>query len=1520
MADTKKKTSKRRLKRSIRKTLGALFLASAIAVAAIPVDNFGTRAAGEQPETLKVTADTSKIPRVDITKPYNIYTTADGAFQFAYLSDNDVASNNRYAVILGYAGGKLDQYGTLTIPDEVDAYLKYSYSQGSNYGYCAVGKSGNFLYYRTTEVEKDDFGNDVYEIVYEKDAEGEFILDENGKKKPITKKDADGNDLKDENGQLVYLQQLKYKFTYKPCYNTDYENWKNLGEEEFFYNAAEILGNPRDESQYYRTDNSHAEYQRIKQATVRYIGNQYLIASATNEGTWEVAPEDVGPNTGIFRGEVAGNVTTLKVGEHLTGIGNYAFYKCTNLQGIELNNGLDTIGNHAFEECINMKKVDIQLNAMITTIGDHAFYNCGKLDSFTVPSAVVRIGDYAFAGCKSMKKINLCGGVIQANDGTVIDLTATALTTLGYNVFQNCSELEGVEFPDMYAEDDLLITMWNGCSKLGYIKINNPAVNFVDSTGSAGMDFENFKYQVSNAFYFEGYKPSSLYNTAKEHSIAFKYYDQDIYEITVPDGNSKNVYQVNSSNQLIDAQIDNGSENIVLPETIGPYKITRINSGSFQNKCSIKKVTIPSSIETIDAEAFKGCHNLGTVIFTEPVNISAIGERAFKTQDYDEAATHVAGCSGVNPNNATKLIFVGPLEADCVPFQYAMNKTSNINSGTQNYDYILYQGGWPANLEVKYNRSTDQAELVGYPTLKALKDGKYNKTDYPYMTDAYISSAMSAADKYIAYLLDPVTADSLTEYESDIINATIDIVLPSGIQGIKKNLFKEGETADKGIGLPANRLKKTITASGLKKVGDEDFAGCDNLVAINLEGTESIGNHSFKDCTNLRTVNIPASVASMGKRPFVGCGSGLTEVNFSGSPYFTCENSIIYKLNPETGEKVAIVECLEGKSSPLVTKEETMGVSELYPEAFQGTDVVNVDLSETQIETIPANSFADTRSLTQLSLPNTVKSIEDDAFKNSAIRILKIPGMSQNIGNNAFSGTTNMRGMTFYCEEGSGAAYYAKQNNIAYAFEVPATEYKVSFYDKEGNLLETVTVTEEGAAAKPPAAPEVEGYEFTGWLPTKYLSVTEDIPYVQAQYEKKDIVIIKHKVTFLNEDDSVWAEQMVEDGQDVIMPKDPTKEGYTFKGWKGNLTNIVRDETVFAYFEKNVTADSDNGNGGNSGNGSGNTNGNNNSSGNNGNNNNSSSNGNSSGNNSNNGTGTATLYTLTVQNGSGSGSYAEGSQPIIIANDPASGQEFSHWTIDPATTKIASNVLTASVITMPAGNVTVTAHYKVKSTSGGGSTGTGNSSSTVTRPTTGTNTVNGSGTTVVIDKNGLSNTGVVSVVIGGSSDNFTVKISESTSATEAGLRALMNEYGNDLTNVKYFPMDISLYDASGTKKITDTSGLSINITLPIPDALRPYAGNNKVASVVNEKLEKITPKFTTIDGVPCITFKAEHFSPYLIYVDTTRLSEGTIPDTTPKTGDGIHPKWFLAIALACMSMVMFLQKDNRKKIKVKASK
>lgn len=196
------------------------------------------------------------------------------------------------------------------------------------------------------------------------------------------------------------------------------------------------------------------------------------------------------------------------------------------------------------------------------------------------------------------------------------------------------------------------------------------------------------------------------------------------------------------------------------------------------------------------------------------------------------------------------------------------------------------------------------------------------------------------------------------------------------------------------------------------------------------------------------------------------------------------------------------------------------------------------------------------------------------------------------------------------------------------------------------------------------------------------------------------------------------------------------------------------------------------------------------------------------------------------------------------------------------------------------------------------------------------NTTGNGGTKVIANTSGISDIGKISATVNGSTDSYVIKITDSAEATAAVEKALLAEYGT-LDNLRYLPMDISIYDSTGTTKISPLpDGISVSITLPLPDDLAIYGGNAKPANAEGGVLSKMNPRFTVIGGVPCMTFTATHFSPYVIYVDTTNLSAAGSQDITPVTGDPIHPKWFLVIGLAAIAVVLFLKRDSEDRLKM----
>ena len=1484
----KKKDTKRKrmFKKQVRKTLGALFLASAIAVAAIPVDNLV--AAGENLQ-VTVSEGDSKIPIIGSTE--KIYSTGDGLFQFAYVDPNN--SDNKVAVILGYNKGYVSG-NTLEIPDEVDPYSRYTENYGDNSGYVAVGKSGNFLYYKEDIIVR-------YEDKDVTDGEGNTTIE----KVPITEP------------------------RYYPCYYSQKESkWGDLELNQFYYRPDGTISGS-DAPGYQLTTSDF--YQRIVGAKVAYIGNQYLESFAT--GQWKIAGTitEADPSKGIFAEN--NNISYLKVGKYLEGIGNYAFYNCRTLSSISLSNGLNTIGNWAFANCINIKDINLDLTSNLTKIGDHAFYNCQALTSFVMPIGVSAVGDSAFENCYALTTIKLKG-----EDYNV------SLQELGKYVFRNCRSLSCLEFPETYSAN-MKISMLEGCSSLKYITLPDSRSTFIDDTN---YTLEDFKASVTSEFYFEGVDVSALHTTATEHSFAFRYYKQDIYEIIIADEvGRKTTYRVNSKDELIYFLMDPGIENLVLPDTIGPYKIKVISSNTFQDKCDLKKITIPSSIIEIEANAFKGSHNLQDVIFLEPVNLRSIGENAFQTQHVSLHSKNNCSLS-----ETPKLTFTGPISYDSLPFDYAMNPVHNINYGTQPITYITYYSGWPQNLTVQYNPDIKKNELVNYPIFNDLKT--YTTSSYPYITSEYAQAASEAAEKF----LDP-SKGVLTEYEQEIVDAALNIVLPQGIESIKADLFVVNEVLES----TDDKIIKTLTTYSISNIPAESFKGFTTLKKAYIYGdTYSIGDYAFLGCGKLEEVIISSTVNSLGLRPFAGCKS-IRSVDFQGSPYYSCESGIIYELTE--GSKTSIVQCLESRGSLIGTStilaSELAGVSKIEEEAFMDCDSIgSVDFRSSTIKSVPRSAFEDTDRLYLVYLPNTCRSIDSRAFANSTLGQIQIPRSVVVIEPNAFSTNVNndsgeYNNITFVCEEDSVAYIYASKYSNIDTSELPVEViWDVYFRDHDWTILSHQEVL-DGKAAVPPEDPTREGYTFTGWagdsedysaigadttfiaqytpidpdttkykvtfidwdesvIVTRLVSPGDDaeapvdpvragytfdgwrpkITDIQentltyAQYTPRDSIESEHVVRFIDHDDTILYTQRVKDGEDAILPQSPTRTGYTFIKWQPDIKNITKDLDTYARYEKGDGSGSD-------GDGNGN------------------------------GDPTSKFYTLTVRNGSGSGSYAAGAQVIIYANDPASGQVFDKWSLEPTATAIASTSVPATVLTMPEAAVTVTANFKTDGSTASSNTSTSNTSTSNTSSTprnyssasgntSNTGVVNNAGntsnTSLVIDKNGISNTGVASATVNGSSDDFVIKITESASATDAVVKALMYEYG-DLTNIKYFPMDISLYDSTGTNKITDTTGLSISITIPIPDSLITYAGNNKAAGVVDEKLDKLSAKFTTISGVSCITFTAEHFSPYAIYVDTANLTAGTVSDDTPSTGDGIHPKWFLSIGLACISMILFMKKDKR---------
>ncbi|MCR5256164.1 MAG: leucine-rich repeat protein [Acetatifactor sp.] len=1272
----------------------------------------------------------------------------------------------------------------------------------------------------------------------------------------------------------------------------------------------------------------------------------------------------------------------INVESNLNEIGEYAFYNCRALKNFTLPLNVISIGDSAFQGCEDLESIDLcsaGSNNALRIIGRDMFVDCTSLKSLTYPALATNpVYLSSFMNCSALDYISTKNSQIDfvPEDGvfSIDEFKATVPDTFYFEGYADQTN------PGGNTDSAVHKTALENCFAFRFLNNSYDQLDLYEVTvqeegtgeeGRATYQTDSSNQLVSCVL---GEDVNTLTIPGQIGPVAIYY----IGSTTFRDHCFLTSVTIPANIQRIDPYAFAGCHNLsnVIFESgdvqIGEYAFQTQNVTNHQSGCTNASdmtgsdgyptvqlyFSGPISTDTYTsgpyeyAMSYEGRYNNTAQNASFPLYYS--GWPTNLTIQYNYNSMTDTGVSELIDFPALSDISTGSLLQDYNDGKrdYLEDYTATLTSSSLSAMLNAYANNDYSDL------TEDQINLLKSMITIDIPDGVDGiKAGLLYDKEQADGSTYAIKRTFNLFGVDTLDAASPVDSTGADLSDLDTVYSSSDFQGCSSlemlNVYGDTEIPAYALN-DCSGLKSVYVTGTTPSIGERAFKDCTSLDTVSLTGSlNTIGDYAFEDDTALTSMTVSDSCETLGTVPWLGC-SALSDVSFSGGDNFVTDTSIVYEL--EDGAKTKIVECLKGRTSKYVRNTETADVKSIAPEAFRDTEVLEVDLSTSSVDAVPSYAFGYTSKLRSVKLPSTCTKISDNAFYESSVDTIEATKYLTLLGQNAFNGmtTTPNSAITFIVPEDS----YLYNYGLLYGYNVETAAeinyYTVLFWDWDEELASNVQVDsqyiKEGEDAVPPTPLGRTGYVFSQWNPS-YEEITADT-WCFAVYETEAEDANKFTVIFQDYDGTELKKAYIEEGGDAstLAPNDPKREGYTFIGWDRVLTDVssnittmaqyqeVVDEYVVNYYDSsdnlvytttvgagedapnisgptlsgytftgwrpavtNITKNTDtyaqysaNSGSGSSGSGSG-----------------------SDSNSSVSGNSTAVTYTLTVVNGSGSGSYVAGSQPIIVANEPASGLQFSNWTVNPDSVKIASKVLSATVITMPEGNVTVTANYakKTSSSSGSGSTVSGNSSNS---NKTNTGKVSSSGTTVVIDKNGLSNTGVVSATVNGSSDNFTIKVSESATASEAVIKALQAEYGDKFDNIKYFPMDISLYDSTGTKEITDTTGLSINITLPLPDSLKDYAGNNKVAGVVNDRLDKLSVKFTTISGVPCVNFTAEHFSPYVIYVDTQNLSAaGENVDNTPKTADFIHPKWFLSLGLLSLSLVLFLKKDKRKPVPVK---
>ncbi len=292
----------------------------------------------------------------------------------------------------------------------------------------------------------------------------------------------------------------------------------------------------------------------------------------------------------------------------------------------------------------------------VTSITGGAFQGCSNLTSVDIPTSMERIEGNAFTGCEALRRINITdiaawcnidlgddGGdmmISYAFDSTplylngkeIIDLIIPeGVTTIPRCAFRNCGNLYTVRIPDSvesiemeaFAEnrDIRLLSIGRGLRSIAIhaftgldlcriiCNATNPPVIEIPAFTEEGRSGLYVPYGSKEAY--EQAADGNYHYWRRFGSINEFFWDNGLYYMFDPAEQTASIFLAEATTEPFE---------LVIPSTVEyaetDYRVTTISCNAFQFCPGLTAVTIPTSINRIEEEAFTSC------IALQRINIS----------------------------------------------------------------------------------------------------------------------------------------------------------------------------------------------------------------------------------------------------------------------------------------------------------------------------------------------------------------------------------------------------------------------------------------------------------------------------------------------------------------------------------------------------------------------------------------------------------------------------------------------------------------------------------------------------------------------------------------------------------------------------------------------------------------------------------------------------------------------------------------------------------------------------------
>ena len=395
--------------------------------------------------------------------------------------------------------------------------------------------------------------------------------------------------------------------------------------------------------------------------------------------------------------------------------------------------------------------------------------------------------------------------------------------------------------------------------------------------------------------------------------------------------------------------------------------VTGIGVSAFNNRSSLTSVTIPEGVTGIGKQAFKGCRSLTSV--TIPESVTSIGEEAFSGCSSLKSVTIPEGVTGIGYrmfygcSSLTSVNIPGSVTGIGQSAFYGCSGLTNVTipEGVTSIGDSVFEG-CSGLASVTIPGSVTNIGGSAFRVCSGLTSVTIPES---------VTSIGTGAFSFCSGLTSVAISENLSSIEDGVFSncgSLISVTIPESVTSIGSSTFRE-----------CGSLISITIPEGVTSIGDSAFYGCAKLKNMIIpESVTSIGASAFSNCWGLTSVTVPEGVTSIGSLAFTYCGN-LKNVTILGSAT-RMANGVF------------------------------QGCGKLTSAGPIGGDYA-IQFGWTK--TIPYQAFMYCTSLTAVTVPEGVTSIDSYAFSNcTALTSVTIPEGVTSIGERAFNGCEELTGLT----------------------------------------------------------------------------------------------------------------------------------------------------------------------------------------------------------------------------------------------------------------------------------------------------------------------------------------------------------------------------------------------------------------------------------------------------------------------------------------------------------------------------